>query len=37
MELGLMGAWIAMAVDVFARGAFLLWRFAGGRWRGMVV
>jgi Na+-driven multidrug efflux pump len=37
MNLGLMGAWIAMAIDVFARGAFLVWRFAGGRWRGMVV
>lgn len=35
--LGLMGAWIAMTVDVFARGGFVLLRFAGGRWRDMAV
>jgi putative MATE family efflux protein len=35
--LGLIGAWIAMAIDVFARGGFLLLRFAGGRWRGIEV
>jgi putative MATE family efflux protein len=37
MGLGLMGAWIAMAVDVFARGGFVLLRFASGRWRGIAV
>ncbi len=31
--LGLMGAWWAMLADIVVRGAFLLWRFAGGRWR----
>jgi putative MATE family efflux protein len=30
--LGLMGAWWAMLADLVVRGAFLLWRFAGGRW-----
>ena len=37
LGLGLMGAWIAMVIDVFARGTFVLLRFAGGRWRGIEV
>ncbi len=36
-DLGLTGAWLAMIADVFARGFFVLWRFASGRWRGIVV
>lgn len=35
--LGLKGAWVAMVIDVYARGAFLLLRFAGGRWRRIEV
>jgi putative MATE family efflux protein len=31
--LGLLGAWLAMLADIVVRGAFVLWRFAGGRWR----
>jgi putative MATE family efflux protein len=31
-HLGLLGAWIAMTADLYVRGAFFLWRFAGGRW-----
>jgi putative MATE family efflux protein len=30
---GLLGAWIAMTADLYVRGAFFLWRFAGGRWK----
>jgi len=37
LGLGLMGAWIAMTADVFARGTFVLLRFASGRWRGIEV
>jgi Na+-driven multidrug efflux pump len=36
-DMGLMGAWTAMVVDVFARGLFALLRFAGGRWSRVVV
>jgi Na+-driven multidrug efflux pump len=32
-HLGLLGAWIAMTADLYVRGAFFLWRFAGGRWK----
>ena len=32
-NLGLLGAWIAMTADLYVRGAFFLWRFAGGRWK----
>ncbi|HEY1375868.1 MAG TPA: MATE family efflux transporter [Gemmataceae bacterium] len=32
-DLGLFGAWVAMAADLYVRGAFFLWRFAGGRWQ----
>jgi Na+-driven multidrug efflux pump len=35
--LGLLGAWLAMAADLFVRGAFFWWRFAGGRWKQAVV
>ena len=37
VNMGLRGAWIAMSIDVYARGTFLLLRFAGGRWRGIAV
>jgi putative MATE family efflux protein len=36
-ELGLFGAWLAMAADLFVRGGFFWWRFAGGRWKQAVV
>jgi putative MATE family efflux protein len=35
--LGLLGAWLAMSADLQVRGLFLVWRFAGGRWRGIRV
>jgi len=35
--LGLYGAWLAMCADILVRGCFVLWRFAGGRWKGMRV
>jgi putative MATE family efflux protein len=35
--LGLKGAWLAMIVDVFARGIFVLLRFRSGRWRCIEV
>ena len=28
-DLGLLGAWLAMTADLYVRGAFFLWRFAG--------
>lgn len=37
IDMGLYGAWIAMVTDVAVRGAFLAWRFAGGRWKKAVV
>jgi putative MATE family efflux protein len=37
IALGLFGAWLAMAADLFVRGAFFWWRFAGGRWKQSVV
>ena len=33
IELGLIGAWAAMFVDIYVRGAFYLMRFAGGKWK----
>jgi putative MATE family efflux protein len=36
-DLGLFGAWLAMFVDLLARGVFFLVRFASGRWRTMRV
>jgi putative MATE family efflux protein len=35
--LGLQGAWLAMIIDVFARGGFVLMRFMSGRWRQIKV
>jgi putative MATE family efflux protein len=35
--LGLFGAWLAMIADLLVRGAFFLYRFAGGAWKGMKV
>ncbi len=35
--LGLFGAWLAMMADIVVRGAFFLWRFAGGRWKSIHV
>ncbi len=37
MGLGLVGVWIAMALDQFARGMFLLWRFRAGHWKWIQV
>jgi len=34
---GLFGAWLAMFADLHVRGAMLLARFAGGRWKGTKV
>jgi putative MATE family efflux protein len=36
-ELGLIGAWVAMFADLHVRGALVLFRFAGGRWRQIQV
>jgi putative MATE family efflux protein len=36
-ELGLMGAWLAMIIDITIRGSFFLWRFRGGQWQRMRV
>ena len=35
--LGLLGAWFAMLADIVVRGAFVLWRFMGGRWRTIEI
>ncbi len=35
--LGLLGAWLAMIADIVVRGALILWRFAGGKWRTIRV
>jgi Na+-driven multidrug efflux pump len=35
--LGLWGAWLAMFGDLVVRGAFFLFRFAGGRWKRIEV
>jgi putative MATE family efflux protein len=35
--LGLIGAWWAMFADLVVRGAFLFYRFAGGRWQQVRV
>jgi putative MATE family efflux protein len=37
IDLGLLGAWLAMFADLQIRGLFVLWRFARGRWRGIRV
>ncbi len=36
-DLGLLGAWLGMFVDLFVRGVFFLRRFAGGRWQRVQV
>jgi putative MATE family efflux protein len=36
-NLGLLGAWIAMCVDIWVRGTFFALRFAGGRWKRIEV
>jgi len=36
-DLGLYGAWVAMVVDIWVRGAFFAARFAGGRWKKIEV
>src|SRR5262245_44631917 len=36
-DLGLFGAWVAMCVDIWVRGAFFAIRFAGGRWKRIEV
>ena len=37
IDLGLLGAWLAMFADLQIRGLFVLVRFASGRWRGIRV
>jgi Na+-driven multidrug efflux pump len=32
-EFGLYGAWLAMAADLYVRGAFFAWRYVSGRWK----
>ncbi|MFO0852100.1 MAG: MATE family efflux transporter [Gemmataceae bacterium] len=34
---GLLGAWVAMVTDIYVRGGFFVWRFAGGRWQTIKV
>lgn len=34
---GLLGAWVAMVTDIYVRGGFFVWRFAGGRWQAVRV
>jgi putative MATE family efflux protein len=36
-NLGLIGAWLAMCVDIVVRGVFFLARFASGRWQRVCV
>jgi putative MATE family efflux protein len=37
LNLGLLGAWLAMCADLQVRGLFVLGRFASGGWRGIRV
>jgi Na+-driven multidrug efflux pump len=37
VHMGLYGAWLAMVADLLIRGAFFLYRFAGGRWQRVTV
>jgi putative MATE family efflux protein len=37
MQFGLTGAWMAMFVDLYVRGLFILVRFAGGWWKRLRV
>lgn len=34
---GLLGAWLAMFVDLFVRGILLIYRFASGKWKSVKV
>jgi Na+-driven multidrug efflux pump len=34
---GLMGAWVAMFVDLLVRGILFFWRFLSGRWKAVRV
>lgn len=36
-DLKLFGAWVAMCVDIWVRGAFFALRFAGGKWKTVEV
>ena len=36
-DFGLLGAWVAMFIDLVVRGGFFLLRFAGGRWQDVRV
>ncbi|QVL30876.1 MATE family efflux transporter [Telmatocola sphagniphila] len=36
-NLGLIGAWWAMFIDLAIRGALFFWRFSSGRWKKVVV
>ena len=37
VNLGLIGAWMAMCADIYVRGGFFVWRFASGRWQTVKV
>jgi Na+-driven multidrug efflux pump len=37
LEMGLIGAWLAMFADLYVRGLFVLGRFASGRWKAVRV
>ena len=36
-QMGLMGAWIALAVDQLARSGIILYRYMSGKWKNIVV
>jgi Na+-driven multidrug efflux pump len=36
-DMGLLGAWLAMLADIWARGTFFVIRYVGGRWKGIEV
>ncbi len=36
-DLGLIGAWVAMVSDIYVRGVLFTLRYAGGRWKRVVV
>ncbi|MBY0457400.1 MAG: MATE family efflux transporter, partial [Gemmataceae bacterium] len=37
VDMGLLGAWVAMCADLWVRGALLALRFASGRWKRIEV
>ncbi len=37
LALGLLGAWLAMFIDLFARGILLIYRFGSGKWQSVKV